>query len=257
MKKLLTGLLIVLVAFPPLLHGAESESVTIIFHRDVDVTAVEYCSASGKQGVWGTTGNNGKGKIESVGSSTTWSSTDASLNAFTDGTGDLLAAGDIITVRPPGSHSHLDSVVAVVASVSDDSITVGTAVDISAGTGYTWEWFDVTCGTGADDGIYDVEGWDSVLFTYDVNQLSVTGGLDLRPECRADAPGADWVVVTDDGAEDAVTAVGTGSYAVVLSEAGFGTCRFGSYIDSADDGSDTGNDLEQFTATITRWRRSN
>ena len=253
MKRLMVGLLL-LAATSPLLAG-ESESVTLTFHRDVDVTAVEYCSATGLQGVWGTSGHRGVGKIESAGSSTTWSSTDASLNAFTDGTGALLAAGDYIVAIPPGSDPDLTAVIAVVASVSADSITVGTAANISGGTGYTWEWFDVTCGTTTTSGIYDVAGYDAVLFTYDVNQLSVTGGIDLRPECKVDAKGSDWVVVTDDGAEDAVTAVGTGSYAIVLSEAGFGYCRFGAYIDSGDDGSDTGADLEQFTVTITRWKQ--
>lgn len=254
MKRYVAPLLALLLAAPPLQAG-ESESVTLIFHRDVDVTAVEYCSSTGAQGLWSSSGKPGTGKIESVGSSTTWTAVDTSQDPFASTVG--IAAGDIIVALPPDNDSSLSAVTAVVSSVTDaDNIVVGTAADISAGSGYTWEWFDVTCGTGADDGIYDVEGWDSVLFTYDVNQLSVTGGLDLRPECRADAKGADWVVVTDDGVEDAVTAVGTGSYAIVLSESGFGTCRFGAYIDSADDGGDTGANLEQFTVTITRWKAS-
>jgi len=249
MKKLFAGLLALLVAAPPIAAG-EAESVTLTFHRDTDVTSVEYCSAVGSQGVWGTSGKPGAGQIESSGSSATWTSVDTEA-VFVNG----IAAGDYLVARPPGDFNHLDAVLAVIVSVDSTSqITVGTAADISAGSGYTWEWWDVTCGSAADSGTYDVSGWSSALLTYDINQLNVTGGIDLRPECRVDAKGADWVVVTDDGAEDAVTAVGTGSYAIVLSEAGFSECRFGHYIDSADDGGDTGSNAEQITLTITRWK---
>lgn len=244
MRKLLF-LVVLLIGVLPFVYAGESESVTMFFHRDTDVTAVEYCSATGNSGLWSSSGKKGNGKIESAGSTTTWTSVN-SQTVFNNG----IAAGDYIVARGDGT-----TVQAVVVSVDSDSqITVGTAGDISAGSGFTWEWWDVTCGTGADNGIYSVEGWDSVLFTYDINQLNVTGGIDLRPECRAGGPGADWVVVTDDGAEDAVTAVGTGSYAVVLSEAGFQDCRFGNYIDSADDGDDSGANAEQITFTISRWR---
>ena len=183
----------------------------MVFHRDTSVTAVEYCSSTGNRGLWDTTGKKGSGKIESAGSNTVWTSVDSQAVFVAP-----IAAGDYISARGADG----TNVLAVIVSVDSTSqITVGTAADISAGTGFTWEWWDVTCGTADSSGTYDVSGWKSVLLTYDINALSVTGGIDLRPECRTDAKGADWVVVTDDGNEDAVTAVGTGSYAVVLSEA--------------------------------------
>lgn len=250
MKQFVMVLLGLLVAASPMYAG-ESESVTLYYHRDTDVTAVEYCSAEGAQGVWSTNGKRIPGLITSVGSSTSWTSTDSDLNAFTDGTNGLLAAGDYVVARPPGGQSDTP-IVAVVVTVADDTLTVGTAGNVSSGSGWTIEWFDVTCGTATTNGWYDVEGWDSVIFTYAVDQISVTGGIDLRPECRTSAKGQPRVVVTADGAEDSVTATGSGSYSIVLFESAFSECRFGAYIDSADDGSDTGADLEQVTLTISR-----
>jgi hypothetical protein len=138
---------------------------------------------------WGNS-NGGRGQIETSGSSTTVTGVNASDDVFID-----IEVGDIILVRDVQGNTTER---VVVAKASNDSITVNTAVDWSAQV--NWRWWNVECGTGADDGWIDVRrtsanahaGW-GIVIQYNTGDL--TGGLAARIECRAPGLGMEPVVV--------------------------------------------------------------
>jgi len=244
MRYLSLLLLVLLIALPPLATASEVKSTTLFYTRDTDVTAVEYCVSRGQSGrIFAGSGAKGDGKVSTVGSSTTISAVDTDKDAFEN----VIAEDDFVTFSYQGTRYTRS-----VLSVSEDSFTVDEAVDLS--DEFEWRYYKVTCGTDSDAGAIDVGGWASALFIYDIKQLSVTGGIDIRGECRGGSPGSPWQIVTESEDEVAETAVGVDYFAVDLSEAGFEQCRFGHYIDSADDGSDTGSDREEVTAVLQLWK---
>jgi hypothetical protein len=77
----------------------------------------------------------------------------------------------------------------VTAKASTSSITVNTAVDLSAnsGTGFPFTIRHQTCDYSDDSGWVNVGGLDEPLVYIGVNALTATGGVDYSIECRLTA----------------------------------------------------------------------
>lgn len=212
-------------------------SVPLIVDYDLDATSYTFCTMLGEgQGAAARAIQSPRGSLGNIttsGSSTTTTSFTASVEVFGP-----LAVGDLIGVIQ--SNDVLWRYVTAKASAS--SITVDTAWDLEDtdhATGYQFFWRDRTCGTAATDGWFPVNGVHVGNFQIQVSQISVTGGIDYKVECKVDQYTASPVTII--GATN-VTAVGyTGNVFYEPWE----YCRVGLKIGSADDGSDTGADAEK------------
>jgi hypothetical protein len=106
-------------------------------------------------------------------------------------------------------------------------------------------------GTAATDGWFGVSGAERIRFNVNVAQMSVTGAVYVSLECRNDVGSLEAITQVY---ETSYAAAGVNSY--VLENAsrddsgGYGQCRVGLKIDSADDGADTGGDLEIIDVTV-------
>ena len=244
--EILAGILLLIAALAGPVYAGDAQSATLMYYYDVDSTSPTYCSSSGMAtAVWGG-GIPGVGKIQTSGSSTTWNGVTGAADSFGP-----LAAGDFLVAKRNQQTSYLR---VVVTRTSADSIVVDSAAALSD---YSFEWWDVTCGTDAEAGWFNVGGYDSVLISYDISQISTTtGGIDITPQCRQGGPGSPVQTVTSSGSADNKTAAAIGYYSVVLFEAQFTQCRIGFDFDGTDDGSDTGADREQVSVTVTKYRQN-
>lgn len=221
-------------------------SVPLFAGYDLDSTSLVYCNSVGDGGVLSAP-RVMKEKVKTSGSSTTVTSNTASAGAFT-----LVAVGDLLWFPrteqvPLANGSAVGAWRYVTARASADSITVNAAIDLSSGYGFGWR--DVTCGTADTSGEVPVSGFDAINFVGQIDQISVTGGIDYVVECRPDGPAARWSTVIGPTNKTAVWAGGNVAYEP------WAFCRVGFKIGSADDGSDTGADAEKVGAYFTGTKR--
>jgi len=221
---------------------------------DLDANTFTYCVVLGKDGSpWGAP-IAGPALIETSGSSTTVTAVTASSGPFTE-----LAVKDIIMVKPsPASEAW--NVVTITAKASDDSITVDTAVDWSAGSGFSFQYLKTSCGTDANSGWIDVSGFVFKTMLMEWNQGDLDA-LQARWECRASAIGSQPVVIypgESDGCGGGTLASGVCEFATAGETARLGIgdefpwleCRIGVRYKTTDT-ADTGSNLESITASVT------
>lgn len=136
-------------------------------------------------------------KVETSGSSTTITAVTALSGPFA-----AVAVGDVLYFDLAGATVRR----AVVTNADDDTVTVGEAIDLSAGAGYKFSYKTPVCGTSTADGWISVEGFSVALMTvsYLFGDLD---SLDVSFECRDTTPDGNIVQV----------------YPGASSECGFGT----------------------------------
>lgn len=251
MKKLwllLAGLLVL----PNLSYAQETKTGTLFYKFDLDSTSFTYCKVTGLNGA----AIDAKPipndfKIKTTGSSTSVTENTASTNPFT-----LLSAGDILVVQRIDGTTDVRE---IVTRTDAANVVIDSAVDWSGG--FFFGWFKQSCGITATDGWIDVQGAESVGITFMLEQVNVTGGIDVRWECK-DSSFANNPVIVYPGETDGcgggtlssgncnfTTAGITSRTKVVLYES-WSACRLGVKIGSADDGDDTGANLERINGTV-------
>ena len=249
MKKVLILFVALFLAVPAF---AEQVTGSVLVKYDLDSTTVVYPIMKGAGGRPFSSPISGNAAIKTTGSSATVAAVTASTYPFLD-----VVVGDILIVNET---SRL-----VIARASADSITVDTAIDLSALTGgYTFGFYHVIVGTGADgDGWFHVGDLTSMGIALQIDQMVVTGGIDVRVECKAAAIGAAPIQVWP------YCLIGVcGTYQNISGTAGIadrgaiGTdvgwqeeCRVGLKIHTADDGGDLTTDREQVTIAFSGIRR--
>lgn len=226
------------------------------YQFDVDSSSYAFCRLEGQNNDPFSGAIPGRARIKTVGSNTTVSEFTASTNPFTD-----VAIGDVLQVVVAG----VPTTRMVTARASAASITVDTAIDLSATGGYTWTFWKHVCGATANDGWIDTKGASYVGLTTQFEQGDITS-LDIQFQCKADGKGSLPVVVYPGETSDcgiggtlstdrcnflnAVKGTDTARLTVVLSPALYSACRVGFKWVGADTADGTTN-LEKFTSTIT------
>lgn len=238
--------LVALLALLPAFASAELTGgrvrVPMLSDYDLDATTYTYCVTTGQGGDPLAQGRLGQAKIETSGSSTTWTASTTGQKPF-----DRLAVGDEITVKdasvPPEFITRR-----VTAKASGDSITVSSAADLGA-DGVMFTWRQRACGTTATSGWIPTEAQGESLFAIQIDQLNVTGGIDVSVECEVLSVGSDGTQVHTEN----VTAAKNISVNI---ESPYDRCRVGFKIGTADDGDDLTTNAEDITVNYRSqsWR---
>lgn len=232
------------IAFPALSFGGSTSQADFAVLYDLDATAITYCSLGPAFDL--------VGDIETAGSSTTTTEV-ADTDPFAP-----LAAGDIIIA------SKAESVLvrAVVTKTSASSVVVSSAWDLSAD--YKAKARKLTCGTTANDGWLDVGNYDTWAILFNIQQVNVTGGIDVQVQCRTGNLNAQPVQVfptcttgSCDTVQNYSGAAGLASTTLVVgTQFPFSQCRVGTLIHTADDGADTTTAAERINIGLVRYLSS-
>lgn len=257
MKKMLTVLLTLLLALPQALALAAPEQIEALeviplcSDFDLDTTSYVSCSISAR----GATNSNAIDwkqvpfKVSNASSSTgignneTSSPRPAQLDmAF--GTYVRFVINGVPTYRYVVSGGYIGS------PDFDQTYTLNAAVDISStATGSTngipmWYWVPRT-----DAGWINTKGLREANFTVQLDQAVITGGIDLKVDCRDDTPTAAPVTVFP------VTNYTTFPAAIrVVIPENWHQCNAFFKIGSADDGGDLTTNKEKISVTFTGVR---
>jgi len=244
MKKFLVGL--VLLALP--VFGQDQRSGNFTYSYDVASTTATFCVLDGQGGDPFGGFIEGRGQIETSGSSVTVTGVNAADDVFTD-----IGVGDVLLVQLSSGVNHLR---VVTAKASADQVTVESAIDLS--DGHPWRYKKLRCGTGVDDGWINTSGWDTVQLTvlYVAGDL---GTLDIAMFCKENAIGSGAVRVYPGPSSDCGDGVLSGtvcqfstpgqgiSYKIPNSV--FGACRVSLAYGTSDGGT-----RENITTTISLGR---
>lgn len=229
------------------LPAAAGEQV-YVRELDLDATSYTHCST--------TSTTAGRGRIVNAGSSTTITTVN-SVSGF----GQLRAGDEIfVTIPVAGVMTRTRRVISAPSSGGHSSIVLTAALDLSGNgtSGFAWDFALVSCGTGAEDGwLLSAQAlWTDV--TWQVDQLNVTGGIDVRVQCRGTGPTATAAVtVYPDPANSASTdECKKGNFTAVnacrlIVTGHWSQCRIGFKIGTNDDGGDTGANAESISAFLT------
>jgi len=202
------------------------KSGNFAYKYDVTGSTTTYCVTTGVNGdVFGSF-IRGPGTVETSGSSVTVTGVNAADDVFTD-----VDVGDMFQVRfPNGTFENR----VVVTNADADTITVDTAIDLSAG--YVWYYKSLACGTGVLNGWVDVSDARTVSLTmqYDAGDMD---DLDVVWECKEGAVGSEPVQVYPGPASDCgfgTLATNVCQFAtvgdrltVVIADNTFAECRIG------------------------------
>jgi len=264
MMKRLFVLLFGLALAPGIVHAQEVRKATLFYQFDVDSNTVNYPLHTGLDNTpfsSDRTVTTAGAKISTSGSVTTVTATTAGTLPFA-----LLGVGDAIGVKIGGD--AVPTYRLITAKASGDSITVNTAIDLSAdASGYFFTWRKYVGGTTATSGWFDVSGLSDINITvqYDQGDLDALG---VRWECRSQSLDTQPVYVHP-GASTATGICGPGTASstfCTFATAGAGQsltvrdigpwdeCRIGLKF-VTNDTSDAGAALEKVTATINALRR--
>jgi hypothetical protein len=245
MKAVTIFLAALLLAVPVFAAENEVRSANFIYKYDVASTSTTYCVAAGIGGDPFASPIAAQGQVETSGTSTTVSAVTAADAPFTE-----VAAGDILVVDKGAA--GVDTVV-VDTRTSATSVVVNEAVDWS--NGYSFRYYDVTCGTAATNGWIPVSGWDRVQMTVQFDAGDVTK-LSAVWECKEPAMGAGAVRVYPGISSDCGDGTLNGTVcefdtvgqrlAIKVEHNAFGDCRLGVAYVTAD-----GAVRDEITATLT------
>lgn len=240
-------LLLVGMALPALAQPGRQHVDLVLLDYDLDSTSYVYP-------VLGQRIIPGPGRAQTSGSSATVTAGATSTNPF-----DEIGVGDVIYFSP-GSVTDTVLQRRVTAKASATSITVDSAVDLSGNgtTGVAWEYQHFSTGTAITNGWFNLPSPTiSSAVMVEVSQLNVTGGIDVRIECRMEIGSGNPVSafyrnVTTAGIGAGTTTTDTG---IIVYEVlpHFRQCRVGLKIGGADDGDDTGANAEKITVKVTSY----
>lgn len=227
LKRLLLALgLLTLAPIPAFAQNLSGDEVVLYARRDLDSSSFEYCRTVGLNGNASDRNIPGRVLISTSGSSTTVTGTNAFANV---GVGDVLIINDAGVVEKRS----------VVARASANSITVGSAIDI---TSARFDYRKIKCGTADTDGAFQVSGDHSFTLQIILSQEN-SASTDYQIECRVAGPGSSWSIVG--GPYNDTTTFND----IWSTDLPFTECRVGVKVNT-DDGSDTGADAEQFTVIL-------
>lgn len=240
-------LLIIFMALIPLSSWAVEERVTnLAYNWDLDSTTVLYPSLVGESGQWSTAiRSNVPITISSSNGNVT--ATTALTAPFTG-----MGVGDVVIVRYPDN--SVDTRV-IITFTDTDTIVVNSAFTTST-VGIAFKWLNFSTGATANDGWVAMSGLEEKSITFQLDQVNVTGGIDMRIECQDDGIGATPVQVFPSCASGACntyqnyTTAGITSRTKVVIYEPWGKCRLGAKIGSADDGGDLTTNAEQITVIV-------
>lgn len=134
-------------------------------------------------------------RIKTTGSSTSVTAETAATNPFTD-----VAVGDVLAVRRADGTTDLRR---VTVRTDANNVTVDTAVDWSSG--FSFGYYDFTSGTAGTSGWFSVRGSTDTWLRWHVKQLTVTGGISVRVQCRTATLDPQVVTVWPDPTNSAST----------------------------------------------------
>ncbi len=242
MKRVLAFLL--LLAAPVVAQETRSANFTYLY--DLDATAITYCRLEGANGDPFGGGRNGPANIQTTGSSATIDAVTAGTNPFVN-----VSAKDVIAVR---DNAGATSLRVVISKASSDQIVVNSVITLAS---TPFQYYKTVCGTTAESGWIDVGNYVNRSIVFSIVQVAVTGGIDVRVECRDPGIGSPPVQI--------FPACTTGACATVQAYTGIAgitsttkivvpeptsSCRVGILINSADDGGDLTTNTEQITITF-------
>ncbi len=240
MRRALLALAALLTLAPA--AGAEQAKAYFQTNYDLDATSYTYCVTTGKNGDPFGAPREGNSAVTAAASTTVAATTANTFPFLFVSVGDVLFFKDTVgavTVRY------------VTARASGDSITVDASTTVTAAN---FTFLKVSCGTAVTDGWINVAGWKTKKISTYIEQMNVTGGIDVRWECRDATIDSQIVqVYPASGANNYTTAGITSGTSVVIEEP-WDACRIGYKIGSADDGGDLTTNTEQIHAWLEVWK---
>lgn len=201
------------------------------------------------------------GQVETVGSSTTVTAVGSATPFAT------LTENARIIFHRPGGVPGTDVIRGVVAVGSSTSITISSAADLSVGDGYTVEFQNLTVAAQTDfstsAGWFDCKAWDSSNVCLEISQHNIGGATtDFRIQCQG---GSSTTILTPVQVYPELTPPAITPTYIQTADAAltrwcadirgtFDRCRVVGFINTADDGADTGADREQVTVEVQQKR---
>jgi hypothetical protein len=240
MKKLFV--LLVLLGITSVGSASEHFFGDILLRYDLDSTTAIGCVLVGDPGAPLTQPRQVPVRIETAGLVTATTAVTAGTSPFAG-----MAVGDIIIAN--------EMTRAILVYTDADTIVVDEAWDLSAG--YVFSWYDLNC--SATGGWFPVAGFDTWTATWRIDQVNVTGGIDVRLECRGGgrdaAPTQVWpdCLVGACGTYQNYAGIAgiTSTTSVTTDSFAASECRFLFLINTADDlAGDAGADMERITITF-------
>lgn len=236
LRRLALPLFLFLIASPGGSQTIQQGNYVGVVDFDLDSTTLTYCRGAESP-------IQGRFNIKTTGSSTTVVAANAGETPF-----DAVAVGDLIWAA--GLRRQ------VATKTDGANITVDTAINLDQAGGWPWSYIAFTCGTTASDGWMPIYRGQMTTIVFELNQVNVTGGIDVRWECRESVTDAQPVQVFPASGFNNYTAAGIASRTAVVVEEPWQECRVGVKINSADDGGDTGANAEKISVYET-WKKGN
>lgn len=178
--------------------AAQQQNISIgqlAYRYDLDSTTLTYCRLLGSQQDPYGSPMAGRNAVATSGTATT-------VTAVTGTPFTKVGVGDVLISNQP---EGVTETVIVTAATSSSEVEVDPAVDWeNGGDGYPFSWYDLECGTGAEDGWVGAPPGEhaSVLLTVEYDAGDLTGGLDMKFEARGANLGSDPVQVYPGGGSD-------------------------------------------------------
>lgn len=236
------GLVLALLIPAKYSNAGSTSNAEFTVKYDLDATEVTYCTLGPARAL--------PGLVETSGSSVTTTEV-ADTDPFAG-----LAAGDILIASKDSTNRFVRS---IITFTSASEVVVDAAWDLSAD--YQVSARELECGTGAENGWLDVGGFDVWAVLLEIDQMNVTGGIDVRIECRTGNLNASPVQVfpeTDPGASNTYQNYdGTAGIELRTLTIGngyiFQQCRVGIKIGTSDDGGDLTTNAERIDIGLVRY----
>jgi hypothetical protein len=259
-RFLLAAVALLALAVPSLAQQQDVQVGQLAYRYDLDSTTLTFCRLVGnRQDVYASP-IAGRDPIATVGTS-------ATVTAVSGTPFSSVGVGDVLISNQPDG---VNEIVIVTAKASSTSVTVDPAVDWeNGGAGFPFSWYDLQCGTGAEDGwVASPPGQHaSVLLTVQYEAGDLTGGLDVVWQGRGANLGAEEIQLYPGGGSDcggfatlstdvctlATADVGTvkGRLAFQVEPNNYQEVRVGIKANTADPGDPT---TEEINVTVTAVR---
>lgn len=247
MRKLL--ILLVSLLLPAIAEAQEIRNANFMFKYDLDATVITYCRVEGKGGDPFGGGVQGSKPINISSANGNVTATTALSAPFFG-----LAVNDVVTVRY--GTGVIDQRV-IVTFTDSDTIVVDSAFTTTT-TGIAFEFYKTRCGTTVNDGWIDIGNYAYRSIAFQIEQVNVTGGIDVQWQCKDSALGSQPIQVFPSCTTGACNTfqnyagiAGITSRTKLVMNEPWAACRVGIKINSADDGGDLTTNAEQLTATVT------
>lgn len=153
-----------------------------------------------------------------------------------------VSTGDMIQVNDVFGRPNYAS---VYSKTTAETIEFDRSLDITQSGCAAYKYRKLVAGSNSYDGWFPVAGWAYTTVQIDIEQMAVTGGIDLQVECSATPALTTAQVLVSSN----VTA--TGSYAVAIPEP-WDVCRVGMKIGTSDDDTSPTTSIEKVSVFAIR-----